>query len=662
MTTEVTPKVNVLLGLAKSASTLEDGSPKYTMTCTASSDEVDLGVDRFTLSALRQMAETFPGMTVFVNHKYSVPEDVFGVVTGARVVQRDGHNDLDLDIAVDTSNDRAMKVWQQSSNGVRLGISVGVLVNRATTSTEEVNGRKVKVLNIEDVTTLEVSVVGIPANRRSWVVGTRKAASYELLDPAERETLIKLVGFDQISDGGAEMALEKTAEEIVAEETGEVTLEDEETEDEAETSDDEATSDDDAEDEETGEDAGSEESEDDDEEPSPPPAGTEVPAARPESAVSDPEDKTIIIVIDDGEEEEPMESTSSSSPAPSPRAKVVAALRKAVSDADRDWFTVKAVEPNSDPSEPRTAEIFIYDAIGDGMGAKDFVDAVASIEADRINIRLNTPGGVITDGIAMRNALLRHGATLHTYVDGLAASMGSVIATAGHLTMEPGSMLMIHEPWGCAMGEAKDMEREARVLNKYGNNLAGVYAKKAGGTAEKWRAVMREEGWYGPEEAVKVGLADRVGDGTYKSEGAGKKVKEAKFDIGIFSLFKNAPEEAKNFFTAEAPKPDKAADASDLLALSKGVVELTGIVKSEQLENEELRARIKSLESDLDERNTQAEETVAVYAELMTEVNKIMDMAQPRKTAPEAAFDKFAEKYPHLDARILAQLARTSSS
>jgi hypothetical protein len=153
-------------------------STKPTIQAVASSDSVDLGSDRFTVSALQQMAVQFPTMTAFRNHSYSVPEDVVGVVSSAKVVARDGHNDLDIVIAVETSNPAAMAVLEQCRNGVRLGVSVGVLVNSARTTTEEIDGRKVKVLNIDSVTCLELSVVGLPLNRRSWVHGAMKAASW----------------------------------------------------------------------------------------------------------------------------------------------------------------------------------------------------------------------------------------------------------------------------------------------------------------------------------------------------------------------------------------------------------------------------------------------------------------------------------------------------
>jgi phage head maturation protease len=151
----------------------EDAQGRPTVTVTASSDEVDLGNDRFALSALKQMVQAFEGLTIFLNHRYAVPEDVFGTVASAELHKRQGFTDLDLVIAVEESSQRAMSTYAMIKNGTRLGVSVGVLVKDAEYQGEDED----KILEITDIIPLEASIVGIPANRRSWVHGARKAAS-----------------------------------------------------------------------------------------------------------------------------------------------------------------------------------------------------------------------------------------------------------------------------------------------------------------------------------------------------------------------------------------------------------------------------------------------------------------------------------------------------
>lgn len=120
------------------------------------------------LKAIQQMAESAQGMTIFLNHSYKVPEDVFGVVTDAKAVQRDEVWDLDFDIDVEDQNPRALATHKSIERGVKLGTSIGAIVKDAW---KEKDGHVV----IDDVVLLEASIVGIPANPRSFVQYAVKA-------------------------------------------------------------------------------------------------------------------------------------------------------------------------------------------------------------------------------------------------------------------------------------------------------------------------------------------------------------------------------------------------------------------------------------------------------------------------------------------------------
>lgn len=159
------------------------------------------------------------------------------------------------------------------------------------------------------------------------------------------------------------------------------------------------------------------------------------------------------------------------------------------------------------------AELLIYDEIDSwwGVAAADVITALASITAPRLRVRVNSPGGSVFEGLAIANALRSHPADVIVQVDGLAASIASVIALAGdQLVMMPNSMLMVHDASGLCIGDATDMQQMGAVLDKISDNIAGAYAAKAGGTATDWRTTMRAETWYLPAEAVAAGLADEA--------------------------------------------------------------------------------------------------------------------------------------------------------
>jgi ATP-dependent protease ClpP protease subunit len=166
------------------------------------------------------------------------------------------------------------------------------------------------------------------------------------------------------------------------------------------------------------------------------------------------------------------------------------------------------------------ATVYLYDEISWfwGITADDFAREVAALDVGRINLRINSPGGDVFDGVAIYNLLRSHRAEVHVIVDGLAASIASVIAMAGDtITMGAGTQMMVHDPHGVAIGGAEDMRSFADLLDKTAGEIAGFYTRKAGGTVAEWQAVMDAETWYTGPEAVAAGLADAA-EGTATDE------------------------------------------------------------------------------------------------------------------------------------------------
>lgn len=190
----------------------------------------------------------------------------------------------------------------------------------------------------------------------------------------------------------------------------------------------------------------------------------------------------------------------------------------------RDWFRFQ----NISDSETR---IDIYDEISwFGISAADFNRELRSVTSKSIVLHLNSPGGDVFDGLAIYNGLLQHPADVHVTVDGIAASIASVIAMAGDtVEMAKGSMMMIHEPFALVIGDAADMRKQAEALDLMGDSIAGIYAARAGGESGDWRALMRDETWYSDQSAVDAGLADSV---------SGTSAAKNTFDLSIFRNYK----------------------------------------------------------------------------------------------------------------------------
>jgi ATP-dependent protease ClpP protease subunit len=177
---------------------------------------------------------------------------------------------------------------------------------------------------------------------------------------------------------------------------------------------------------------------------------------------------------------------------------------------NREWFRVTN-------KSDETVRIDIMEPIGydpwfdEGVGAKQFVKELREIKASRIELHVNSPGGLAFDGVTIYNALRDHDAYVVATVDGLAASAASVIVMAAdEVVMNRGSEVMVHEAIGFSWGNADDMEYMRDLLDKLSSDIAAIYADRAGGTAKDWRDTMRGEQWYAASEAVEAGLADRL--------------------------------------------------------------------------------------------------------------------------------------------------------
>jgi ATP-dependent protease ClpP protease subunit len=171
--------------------------------------------------------------------------------------------------------------------------------------------------------------------------------------------------------------------------------------------------------------------------------------------------------------------------------------------------------------DPASLEVMVYGTVGSPeWDAAESVEAATVVQAIRaastarsIFVRINSAGGSVADGLAIYNALLEHSARVHVTVDGLAASISSVIAMAGdEVEMPEASLMMVHAPWTFAGGNASELRKTADVLDKYAAVLAGAYARRTGKPLAFWRAILDTgiDHYYTAREAVDVGLADRI--------------------------------------------------------------------------------------------------------------------------------------------------------
>lgn len=160
------------------------------------------------------------------------------------------------------------------------------------------------------------------------------------------------------------------------------------------------------------------------------------------------------------------------------------------------------------------AEVFVYGDIGgwmDGVSADEFARELKALKVTDITARINSGGGSVFEGQAIYNSLVNHPAKVNVVIDGIAASIASVIAMAGdNISITEGSHIMVHKPWSMAMGDANSMRKEAEVLDSLESGIIDIYAARTGKSREKLEKWVSEETWFKGAAAVDAGFADNV--------------------------------------------------------------------------------------------------------------------------------------------------------
>lgn len=165
------------------------------------------------------------------------------------------------------------------------------------------------------------------------------------------------------------------------------------------------------------------------------------------------------------------------------------------------------------------AEIIIYAEIGqdywgDGsmISAKQFSEELKKIPdtVNTLHVRINSGGGDVFDGITIFNRLKQHKAKKIVHIDGLAASIASIIALAGdEIRMGEAAMYMIHLPWTIAMGDRTAFDNMINRLMDVEEQMLGIYARKTKLDKNEIRAMLEEETWMGADQAIELGFADK---------------------------------------------------------------------------------------------------------------------------------------------------------
>lgn len=200
-------------------------------------------------------------------------------------------------------------------------------------------------------------------------------------------------------------------------------------------------------------------------------------------------------------------------------------------------------------------EMTMYDSFSrfDGISASMVYGRLKKLgDVKRLRVRLNSSGGSIIEGTAIYNILKNHPARVTVTIDGIAASMASVVAMAGdEIEMGEGAYMMIHDPLGEEIGTAAELRDMADTLDKMRGQLVSIYANRTRQDEKQIKKWMAEETWMTADEAIANGFADRS-------------VKGLKVAASATAYFDNVPEVLlhREQPRAEGKPPEKEGDVS----------------------------------------------------------------------------------------------------
>ncbi len=196
----------------------------------------------------------------------------------------------------------------------------------------------------------------------------------------------------------------------------------------------------------------------------------------------------------------------------------------------RERFVARAVGTKFDIRALSSGgtEIEIYDEISPwGVDARSFRARLKEANGD-LTIRINSPGGLVTDGVAIYNDLLAYQGRKRVEITGLCASIATIIAMAGdEIAIAENAFFMVHNAWGAAIGDHRDMRNVADVLAKMSDAMARTYAANAKGLGIRAiKQMMDDETWFTGKEAKDAGFATEI---------LAPAPAKAKFDLSTFT-------------------------------------------------------------------------------------------------------------------------------
>lgn len=186
-------------------------------------------------------------------------------------------------------------------------------------------------------------------------------------------------------------------------------------------------------------------------------------------------------------------------------------------------------------TQGEAAHVYLYDVIDAwfGVSAQMMVDALKSASGKTVHLHINSPGGDVFESVAMASAISAHDGDVIVSIDGVAASAATRVALAGkEIRIADSGLLMIHNSWTIAWGNAEEIRKTADLLDKVDSGIVADYTRKTGASEQQVRDWMAAETWFNAQEALDNKFVDAIDSTTQAAAN--------KWDL---SAYQNAPKQ-----------------------------------------------------------------------------------------------------------------------
>lgn len=261
--------------------------------------------------------------------------------------------------------------------------------------------------------------------------------------------------------------------------------------------------------------------------------------------------------------------------------------------------------------------IFIYDTIGDeGVTSMEVINRIQSVESDEIHVRINSPGGSVFEGFAILQALLNSGKKVITHIDGVAASMASIIALAGdEVEIADFAMLMIHNSHipGLEEDEIED-ESVKTLIRSVNKSLEKIYSKRTSLSKDKIKQYLETDTWITAEQALEEGFVTKINETQERKVSAKGKSVDELFKHFTKKISAKTKETDMKLIKAEVgvnESDNEQAVVDAIKAVKKEKDSLGKKVEAKEEEVKNLKAKLKEYEDkEAQEQEKQAKELV----------------------------------------------------